>query len=297
MKPILSLIGAGYWGSILYKNLNDLGFSVKYICDLNKTDIVNTTDINDILKDNEVSGVLISTPPKTHFEITKRCLEAGKHVFVEKPLTLDPIESSILYNLATTNFRILMVDETFTYSPEFFFLKQVFETRMFGRILSLESHRANWGPFKTDVNVVWDLLPHDLSIILPLNNKIQRVYAIGTETVNKGIIDNVDVLIDFANGFRAKLFASWLHRSKTRLLKLTTEVGIWSYDSATNKPPTFNGVEFPLLSYTTPLMLELGNFYHKICENDLQLNPNPHIVVSHLSKIQESLDKKSVIWI
>jgi predicted dehydrogenase len=297
MNPVYSIIGLGYWGKILLQNMAQLGLNVKHICDINPTPGVTTNNIDDILNDNEVTAVLVSVPPHSHFSIGEKVLRAGKHLFIEKPLALNIDDSLVLVRLAQEKNLLLMVDQTFIYSPEFFFLKQVFKYRMFGRNISLESRRANLGPFKTDVNVVWDLLPHDLSIILPLNNKITSIYAAGNSNVNKGVIDNVDVLINFQDGFRAKLFASWINPIKTRLLQLTTEKGIWSYDSATLNPPNFNNIEVPLLSYATPLQTELNTFHHRIKENDLTIDSDTHNIIFYLTKIEESIAQKAVVHI
>lgn len=237
MQPLIKvgLIGAGYWGNILMKNLPDSLFNLLWVCDTvpfthNFNDSYKTTgDYKKILDDPEVEAVLIATPPATHYQIAKEALEAGKHVWSEKPLTLKSDEAWNLHHLAKKLKKVAMVDLTFLFSSEIEELRQILRFGHYGKPLLFESIRANYGPFKQDTNILFDLLPHDLSILLTLFGFPEYVSAVGSSNVNPGITDEAFIKFDYKSPypFSANIRLSWLETSKVRKLKLITNIGSW----------------------------------------------------------------------
>ena len=173
----IAIIGVGYWGPKLVKNFSAIPeISIKYICDLDKERIekiisdypnveIATTDTNQIMSDDEVSAVVIATPVQTHYSLAKEALTAGKHVLVEKPITDDVAKAQEMVELAKQKKLILMVDHISVYIGAVQKIREIIQQGELGQILYFYSMRINLGKFHKDVNVVWDLVPHDLSIL------------------------------------------------------------------------------------------------------------------------------------
>src|SRR6266576_7021280 len=172
------VIGWGYWGPKVARNLASLPHAmVSMIADTDVTRLASstanfssvrtTTQSEDVFR-SDVDGVVIATPVRTHYRLAKEALLHGKHVLVEKPLTANVAEAEDLVTLAIKQQRILMVGHTFEYSPAVNELRKLIQGGELGKIYCIEAERVNLGLFRNDINVIWDLAPHDISILLYL---------------------------------------------------------------------------------------------------------------------------------
>src|SRR2546427_7979326 len=224
----IGVIGCGYWGPNLLRNFaeND-GAELSWLCDTDEARLAamgrrypsaqNTTDYQKLIADPQLDAIAIVTPVATHFQIAKQSLEAGKHVLVEKPLTATAREAEELIDLAERNGRTLMVDHTFVYTGAVRKMKEIVQSGDLGDLLYFDSVRINLGLFQRDINVVWDLAPHDLSI---MDYLIERqpvgVSAIGSCHVEKGIENIAYLLLHFEDDFIAHFHFNWLAPVKIR---------------------------------------------------------------------------------
>ena len=197
MTKDIALIGYGYWGPNLLRNLFDTkDCKVIYCCDLSEEllkkakkrypSIIITTDLDRVINDPKIDGIVIATPTKSHFPIAKKALLAGKDVLIEKPMTMNVTEAKTLVDLAKRKKRILMVDHTFLFNNAVLKIKELIDKNKLGKILYIDSVRINLGLFRPDVNVVFDLATHDFSIInFLLGSKPKSVKATGKKHFNK----------------------------------------------------------------------------------------------------------------
>jgi predicted dehydrogenase len=238
----LGIIGCGYWGPNLVRNFHGLPAArVKTVSDLrpgrldfireNYPDIETTSDFETIINDPEIDAVAVVTPVTTHREIAELALRAGKHVFVEKPLAHTGEDAWALVELAERLGRTLAVGHIFQFAPGVRRMKQEIESGTLGKVFHVDSTRINLGPPKTTVDVVWDLAPHDLSIILYLLDEMpDRVSASGRSYQWNGHIDNAHIDLGFPSGATAHVHVGWLSAEKTRLTRLFAERGSMVYD-------------------------------------------------------------------
>jgi predicted dehydrogenase len=174
-------------------------------------------DAEEIFRDPEISAVAIATPVSTHFELAKRALEASKHVLIEKPITRTTAEAEALIHLAQGKGLVLMVDHTFIYTGAVRKLKQMIEAGELGELYYLDSVRVNLGLFQHDIDVIWDLAPHDLSILTYLiTEKPDYVSAVGADHTGRGMVDVAYLTLHFANNFIAHFHVNWLSPVKVR---------------------------------------------------------------------------------
>lgn len=214
----IGIIGVGYWGKNYARIFNELGHQL-YCCDIDKTKRIKGYKFTTDYKQLEVDAVVVSTPPATHYEITKYCLEAGKDVLVEKPITLNAKEAEELVQIAKEEEKILMVGHTFIYNPAVQKLKDY----DVGDICYLYSERTGLGLIRNDVNSMWDLAPHDISIFLYLLDAMPtEVFAVGHSYLQNDIEDVVFITLKFPNNILANIHVSWLDPYKIRR---TTVVG------------------------------------------------------------------------
>ena len=230
----VGVIGCGYWGPNLIRVFYQLPeYKEVFCCDLNPSNlermerlypaIHTTTDINDILSDPEIKAVAVATPVHTHYSLGEQILNHGKHLFIEKPLANSVKKCHQLINMAKERDRILMVGHTFEYTAAVNKIKEIVESGELGDILYVHSMRLNLGLFQPDINVVWDLAPHDISIInYVLGDAPNSVNAWGTAHYKEGIEDVATVSLNYKNGLIAFLHLSWLDPNKIRK---TTFVG------------------------------------------------------------------------
>lgn len=224
----LGLIGYGYWGPNLLRNYMEMpGAQLKWVCDLcpeqlEKAErryptIKTTTSVGDVLSDPDVDAVLVATPISTHFELTKAALNAGKHVFVEKPLTASAKECVELKALAARKGLILMVGHTFIYSPPVRKVKELIDAGELGEVRFVTMQRVNLGKHQRDVNVIWDLAAHDVSILDYWIGEMPSVVdSVGRDCLGSGSPDVAFLSLQYRSGLVAHVDVSWLSPVKLR---------------------------------------------------------------------------------
>jgi len=224
----VGVIGCGYWGPNLLRNFAESeAAELRWICDLDVNRLAAmgrrypaaraTTDYKSLLADQTLEAVAIATPVWTHFSFAKEALEAGKHVLVEKPLTASVAEAEQLVELAERNNLALMVDHTFIYTGAVRKIKEMVQGGEIGDLLYFDATRINLGLFQDDINVVWDLAPHDLSIMdYVIGRQPEAVTATGSCHIKKGIENIAYVLLRFPDEFIAHFHFNWLSPVKIR---------------------------------------------------------------------------------
>lgn len=224
----IACIGAGYWGQNLIRNFNNLGV-LAWICELEpdrqaslavRYPTVQVTDaVEQVLADPEVTGVAIATPAETHGLFVRQALQAGKDVFVEKPLCLSVPEGQKLVALACEKRRVLMVGHLLWYHPAVLKLKALVEEGELGRVQYIYSNRLNLGKIRREENILWSFAPHDISVILGLVGEMpDAIEAQGGNYLHDRIADVTVSLLSFPSGVKAHIFVSWLHPFKEQKL-------------------------------------------------------------------------------
>jgi len=327
----VGIIGCGYWGPNLIRNFIRIPESeVEYCCDLDEEKLKRikslypkpkvTQNYQEIFNDPGVEGVAIATPVSTHFKLAKEGLEAEKHVFVEKPLTQTSQQARELIKLAKKNGKVLMVGHTFLYTAAVNKLKELIDSGELGDVLYISSQRRNLGLFQDDINVVWDLGTHDISVILYLLNdgldaKECRIVATGQSHFLSDNEDVAFITLNFAGKIVANLHLSWLDPCKIRNMTVvgTKKMVVYDdietlekvkvYDKGVLVPDRHNGfgefqlsyrygdITVPRLKQEEPLKVELNHFLECIRENKKPLTDgeNGYQVVRIIEKINESL--------
>ena len=275
----VGVIGAGYWGRKMLRALSRNDESrLLHVCDRSSTaldsishlyDAQMTRRLGDLLADGEVEAVYIATPPATHAELASAALRAGKHVLVEKPLSMTLADASALRELSERRGRTLMVGHTFLYSPPVLKLKELIAGGVLGALSHVESQRVSSGRYQ-DAGVLWDLAPHDVSIILFWLDEFPcGVTATGRSSVRGGREDEVFIHLDFPNGAVAEIHVSWLSPVKLRRAFVTgsrrnavyddalgpSALKIFGHDGEREGAPVI-----PLLADTEPLRAEWAHF-------------------------------------
>lgn len=226
----VGIIGYGYWGPNLVRNFYSANnCRIKSVADSRPERLESLAkvfpaihclrDADQLIRDREIDAVVIATPVSTHFPLAKKALMAGKHVLMEKPMTASVLEAEILINLAIKKNLLLMVDHTFLYTGAVEKMKQLIDAGELGNIKYLDSTRINLGLFQHDINVLWDLAPHDISILnYVINDKPYSVNATGiTHTENS--IENIAYLtVNYNSGFIAHFNCSWTSPVKVRMM-------------------------------------------------------------------------------
>lgn len=235
--PKISVIGCGYWGKNLLRNFSELGV-LHSVCDANldlaekasKSYGVPAQTLEDVLK-SDCDGVVIAAPAAQHFELTQKALNAGKHVFVEKPLSLKVEEAKKLCELSLQVGKKLMVGHLLQYHPAFLELKRLIQKGNLGRLQYIYSNRLNLGKFRNEENILWSFAPHDISMILGLVGDLpESVYATGACHLNPRIHDVTTTHMSFKNGIEAHIFVSWLHPYKEQKLVVVGDRGMAVFD-------------------------------------------------------------------
>ncbi|MGD0917410.1 MAG: Gfo/Idh/MocA family oxidoreductase [Thermodesulfobacteriota bacterium] len=229
----MGVIGYGYWGPNIVRNFNSTeGLSIASICDLNPDRLKRakrsypgielTTDANEILSSSKIDAVAVVAPLAMHFDLAKRALENGKYVFVEKPFTQTAAQAEELIELADRKKLKIMVDHTFLFTGAVRKIKQVIDEGILGDLYYFDSIRVNLGLFYHDANVIWDLAPHDFSIMdYLIKEKLIAVAATGRAHFNHGLEDVAYVTIFLSNNMIAHFNVNWLSPVKVR----TTLIG------------------------------------------------------------------------
>lgn len=224
----IGVIGCGYWGPNLLRNFSEIEEAgLRWMCDLDTKRLETlgrrypaaktTADYRHLLSDPELDTVVIATPVSTHFSFAKEALRAGKHVLIEKPFTSNVAEAEELIQLAEQNRLTLMVDHTFIYTGAIRKIKEIVQKGELGELLYFDSVRVNLGLFQRDINVVWDLAPHDLAIMdFIIDRQPSIVSAIGSCHVERGIENIAYVMLGFSDEFIAHFHFNWLSPVKIR---------------------------------------------------------------------------------
>ena len=224
----IGVIGLGYWGPNLLRNFaENEAAQLRWICDQDEQRLTSmsrrypmaqtTTDYRAVAHDQSVDAVAVVTPVATHFTIAKELLRAGKHVLLEKPLAATVREAEELIDLAEQNKRTLMVDHTFVYTGAVRKMKEIVSSGELGDLLYFDSVRINLGLFQRDINVLWDLAPHDLSIMdYLIDRQPEGLSAIGSCHIEKGIENIAYLIMKFPGDFIAHFHFNWLAPVKIR---------------------------------------------------------------------------------
>ena len=229
----IAVVGGGYWGKNLVRNFHDLG-RLHTFCDANPATLASLAqsypgsraigDYRETLSSPAIAGVAIATPAATHGALVHEALEAGKDVYVEKPLCLSTSEGEELNRLAKSRQQILMVGHLLWYHPIVLELKALVDAGELGRIRYIYSNRLNMGKLRREENVLWSFAPHDASVILGLVGEMpESVQAQGGSFLQQDVADTTVSMLTFSSGLRAHIFVSWLHPFKEQKLVVVGE--------------------------------------------------------------------------
>ena len=299
MPVNIGQIGLGAWGRNLLRTFHNLpGASVNTGCDTDPGSLSRigslypgvkwTKNTQDVMDDPDIQAIVIATPPGTHFELAARAIEAGKDVFVEKPLVLDLEQGRRLVSLAAGRNCILMVGHIMEYHPASLKLKEYIESDKLGRIYYLYSTRINLGKVRDIENSLWSFAPHDLSLIMYLlDSSPVRVSASGASYLQKKIEDVSFMTLHFQDGTIAHVHVSWLDPHKERKLTVVgskmmavfddtrSSEKIWLYDKGVDSRLDYatygeylslrtGDILIPRVDSTEPLQLECAHFLERV---------------------------------
>jgi predicted dehydrogenase len=193
--------------------------------------VATTRNFEDVLNDAEIDAVVIATPVRFHYEMAKACLNLGKHTFIEKPMARTEAEAEELLKIATANGLVLMVGHTFLFSPAVRRMKEIIDAGDIGDVQYIAARRLNLGLFQKDINVAWDLAPHDISILLYLLNELPvSVSCTGSSHVTRGIEDVTMMYMTFRKNLCAFVHNSWLDPKKVRQMTVVGSQRMIVYD-------------------------------------------------------------------
>lgn len=249
MSQHMAVIGTGYWGKNLVRTFANLGV-LRIVCDASRdcldrlqvdSAVRRTTQFEEVLQDPEVSAVAIATPASSHFELVRSALQAGKDVFVEKPLALAVQDGQELVKLAADAKRILMVGHILRYHPAVRKLKGIVDAGELGQVEYIYSNRLSIGKLRTEENILWSFAPHDVSVMLGLLGEMPAAVSCqGGDYLSRGVCDVTVSQFTFSSGVRSHVFVSWLHPFKEqRLVVVGSEKMAVFDDTAPNKLVTY----------------------------------------------------------
>ena len=330
----LAQIGCGYWGPNLLRNFSaQAECHVKVVVEqdpqrrqyveVNYPKTATQADHRIAMEDPDVDAIVIATPASTHYSLAKTALEAGKHVFTEKPLAMSAAQAEELAALARQRGRILMVGDTFLYNAAVRYLRRLVQEGELGDIYYIYTQRLNLGQVRRDVNAWWNLAPHDVSILLYLMNWTlpASVAARGVAYIQPSIHDVVFANLSWASGIAAHVHVSWLDPGKTRKVTVVGSRKMVVYDDVVDDkiaiidkgidrvPKAGERMDYdfvnnyqllhragdillPRINFQEPLKVEAGHFLHCIRTGEQPLTGPDHGLraVSILEAGQRSLD-------
>jgi predicted dehydrogenase len=243
----VGVVGCGYWGPLLVRNLKNLAdCNLKAVCDASEprlkhltslySDIEGVTDYARFLNGLELDAVVIATPVKYHYPLAKASLLAGKHTFIEKPMASSAAECEELIEIADRNGLVLMIDHTFLYSSPVQKIVDIVRAGDIGDIRYINSRRLNLGLFQKDINVAWDLAPHDISIILHILGEFPiAVNCQGNAHVTPNVEDVTNMSLTFRQNRFATVQSSWLEPRKVREMTIVGTRRMIVYDDLKNR--------------------------------------------------------------
>jgi UDP-2-acetamido-3-amino-2,3-dideoxy-glucuronate N-acetyltransferase len=244
--PRIGVLGAGHWGTNLLRNFAAIN-SLTAFCEIESKafeqakntypDVSASNDVSNFLQNAEIDAVAIATPAPTHGDLAMQCLEAGKHVFVEKPLTLDANEASMVIKLAAKKNLCLMVGHLLLYHPAFVKLSSLVSRGEIGELRYIYSNRLSLGRVRRDENALWSFAPHDISMILQLAGKMpEEVATHGAAHIGQRVADTTLSYLKFSNNLHAHIFVSWLHPYKEHRLVVVGSRGMIVFNDAEPNP-------------------------------------------------------------
>ena len=322
MEKNIAVVGCGYWGKNLVRNFSELG-ALRTVCDVSPALLAEAAaqypdarmepDFEKVLKDPEVKGVVVASPAALHHDLVLKAIQAGKDVFVEKPLALTVAEGQDMVDAAEEHDRILMVGHLLEYHPAIAKLKELVEKGVLGRIQYIYSNRLNLGKFRTEENILWSFAPHDISVILLMlgGEMPVEVSAHAGYYLRPDIADVTMTSLVFRDGVRAHMFVSWLHPYKEQKLVVIGGRSMAVFDDTAKKDklvlysqqidwvsrkpvPRANKAEPVEVPAEEPLRLECQDFL-----NSVATHQKPRVdgrkglqVLQILAECQQSLEKK-----
>lgn len=240
IQPKVAHIGCGYWGKNLARNFAELG-ALEAVVDWHPAHAIAVSEstgarvatFDEVLSDHQIDAVSIATPADTHFSLAMRMLQAGKHVFVEKPLALHPSEATELIETARRLDKRLMVGHLMQYHPVFREMLTRVASGAIGELSYVYSNRMSLGKLRTEENVLWSFAPHDVSMVLALAGASPvLVTAQGAAIVTPGVHDWCTVQMTFADGLKAHVQTSWLHPFKEQRLVVIGTDGMMVFEDS-----------------------------------------------------------------
>ena len=296
-KPLsVGIVGFGYWGPNLVRNLKSIPeCRLKTVCDLNASrlahmrnlypDVAGEANFQLLLDDNDLDAIVIASSARTHYPMAKATLASGKHVLIEKPMANSVAECEELIALSKQHGTVLMVGHTFLYSAAVRKIKEIVDNRDLGDLRYIAARRLNLGLFQKDINVTWDLAPHDISIILHIMQELpQSVNCRGGASITSGIEDMTAMSLHFTKERSAIIHSSWHDPRKVREMTIVGSKRmivyddiaplekIKVYDVRVERPPHYNSfAEFqyayhygdtysPYIKHDEPLRAECQHF-------------------------------------
>jgi predicted dehydrogenase len=302
-KPVtVGIAGFGYWGPNLVRNFRSMAeCRLKAVCDLSEKrltamrslypEVVGETQFDRLVEDSEIDAIVVATSARLHFKMAKATLEAGKHVLIEKPMACSTEECEELIALAKRQGKVVMVGHTFLYSAAVRKIKEIVDNRDLGDLRYIAARRLNLGLFQKDINVAWDLAPHDISIILHIMQELPHsVNCRGGASITSGIEDMTSMSLHFTKERSAIIHSSWHDPRKVREMTIVGSKRmivyddiaplekIKVYDVRVERPPHYNTfAEFqyayhygdtysPFIKHDEPLKTECQHFVECINE-------------------------------
>ena len=289
---MIGVVGLNYWGPNLVRNFSDLS-ELTWLCDLDQgqlaqigtryPDARTTTNFDDLLADDSVDAVVIATPVPTHYALAKRALEAGKHVFVEKPPAMRAAEMDELVALADARDLVLMPGHLLLYHPGVLKVKELIDKGDLGEVLCVYGNRVNLGIVRSNENALWSLGVHDLSVILYLlDEDPELATAQGSASIHPGVEDVVFCFLRFPSGKIAHMHLSWLDPHKMRKMTVVgrekmvvfddmepeRKVTVYEKRAGTNGELFSGDISIPKIETTEPLRRECSYFLELITGED-----------------------------
>lgn len=328
----IAVVGYGYWGPNLVRNFLENGsVRISYVCDLDKKKLSRVkkkypkigiiSNYNTILRDKSIDAIVIATPTSTHFQLAKKALLAGKHIWVEKPFTQTSSEAKELTELANEKKKIIFVDHIFLYTEAVQVIKELILKKKLGRIYYFDSTRINLGLFQPDTNVIWDLAPHDISIMLYLMNEIPRSVSVFAHShAIRKLEDTAYLSFKFSGKKSAHIRISWLSPVKIRQtllagtkrmvvyddLESTEKIKVYDYGVSVNKTSkelSTAGYQYrtgdiiiPSILYKETLVNACEAFINSVQTKKPPISDgrNGYLVVKIIEAAQKSLEKGGI---
>lgn len=268
-----AIIGIGYWGKNYQRIINSLdNVNLIAVVDTNpkikiEKDVKQLNNIDELLNEElSIDAAIICTPTNTHYKITKKLLNNGIHVLVEKPLSTKVSEAEELIQIADQNNLVILVDHTFLYNDAINFAIQKIQDGEIGSLLHINFERSNLGPIRTDVSCLWDLTTHDISILNAItSSEPSEIKASSFNTSESGAFDMVNVSLNYESSLFVTMFSSWLHPEKTRKIKIVGDKKMIVFDD---------------LNFNEPIKIYDKKFDQIYDKESLEINSNSYFSFS-----------------